>query len=371
MESELAQDALRVLRACDFFPKVQDEFKSKTSHGGGITLVCAFFIVVLMLGETYQYAKPTIKHQMFVDTTHSERIRINVNITFPKLPCGFLSLDTLDASGEHQLNVVKNFEKQRIDKNGRFLVGPEKDINQLVRDMPRSNALAALSQRLRISLDGTFEDNIPEKKDDDPAKRERAAKEVDEYMSEGCIMSGFLLAQKVAGNFHFSLHGTSHHVISSLYTDKYTVDIRHRINELSFGLPVPGSHNPLDGVENANEDGSGTFQYYLKVVPTVLDNNGLPYISNQYSVTEHFKSIREEHAGHKHYSAELPAVYFIYEFSPIMVRVTEGRGAFGPFLTRLCALVGGVFTVAGLINNGVHQLAQALNARKGIIGKPM
>ena len=55
---------------------------------------------------------------------------------------------------------------------------------------------------------------------------------------------------------------------------------------------------------------------------------------------------------------KLPAVYFHYELSPIMAKVTEGRRSFGSFLVGLCAIVGGVFTVAGMLGSCIFRLGK-------------
>ena len=55
---------------------------------------------------------------------------------------------------------------------------------------------------------------------------------------------------------------------------------------------------------------------------------------------------------------KLPAVFFHYELSPIMVKLQQERRALGPFLTGLCAIVGGVFTVAGMIDKTLHRLTK-------------
>ena len=41
----------------------------------------------------------------------------------------------------------------------------------------------------------------------------------------------------------------------------------------------------------------------------------------------------------------LPGVFLNYELSPMRVRIEEKRNSLGHFLTRLCAIIGGVFTV--------------------------
>ena len=44
----------------------------------------------------------------------------------------------------------------------------------------------------------------------------------------------------------------------------------------------------------------------------------------------------------------LPGVFFVYDFAPFLVQVNEHYVSFAHFLTRLCAIAGGVFTVCPL-----------------------
>jgi hypothetical protein len=47
-------------------------------------------------------------------------------------------------------------------------------------------------------------------------------------------------------------------------------------------------------------------------------------------------------------------VFFMYDLSPIMVKFTETKKSFAHFLTGVCAIIGGVFTVAGLIDSFLY-----------------
>ena len=49
----------------------------------------------------------------------------------------------------------------------------------------------------------------------------------------------------------------------------------------------------------------------------------------------------------------LPGVYFYYELSTIHSRVVETRPGIFAFLTSVCAVVGGLYTVLGLVNQVV------------------
>ena len=64
---------------------------------------------------------------------------------------------------------------------------------------------------------------------------------------------------------------------------------------------------------------------------------GSAIVANQYSVTEYFKQV------HQH-EAQMPAIYFKYEMSPIRVELDASNGpSFLQLLVKLAACIGGVF----------------------------
>ena len=44
------------------------------------------------------------------------------------------------------------------------------------------------------------------------------------------------------------------------------------------------------------------------------------------------------------------------QFSPIMAKFTEERRSYSSFLTGLCAIVGGVVALAGVVDSCVHRV---------------
>jgi hypothetical protein len=136
--------------------------------------------------------------------------------------------------------------------------------------------------------------------------------------------------------------------------------------------------------------GQGMVMYYVKVVPTSYASvKGELINTNQFSVTEHFRHTDTKtgqglpgidgtlcFALHRHaprhatecWHAVFAGVFFFYELSPIMVRFTEQRKSFGHFITQLCAILGGVFTVAGMIDrlvfSGLRHLEKKLSINK-------
>lgn len=121
------------------------------------------------------------------------------------------------------------------------------------------------------------------------------------------------------------------------------------------------------------------FQYFLKVVSTKFDFlDGRELNTHQYSVTSYERDLStgatgtKDAEGHQtsHGYAGVPGqslplpllllaltqagLFFNYEISPLMVIHRETRQSFAHFLTSTCAIVGGVLTVAGLIDSFVY-----------------
>ena len=91
-----------------------------------------------------------------------------------------------------------------------------------------------------------------------------------------------------------------------------------------------------------------------QVVPTMyVDTHNKSVASNQYSVTEHF---RESGGANGMTSARtLPGVFFFYDLSPIKVHIVERRANLFHYLTNLCAIIGGVFAISGLVDAAAYQ----------------
>lgn len=100
--------------------------------------------------------------------------------------------------------------------------------------------------------------------------------------------------------------------------------------------------------------------------------------TNQFSVTKHkkvAKAVAGETGlpgGHED-QAEMVVchsrlltnvgVFFMYDMSPMMVQLTEHQRSFTHFLTGVCAIVGGVFTVAGMLDGMLYHSTRALQGK--------
>ncbi|XP_022894461.1 endoplasmic reticulum-Golgi intermediate compartment protein 3-like [Olea europaea var. sylvestris] len=377
------------IRNLDAYPKINEDFYSRTLSGGVITIVSSIVMLLLFISELRLYLHAVTETKLVVDTSRGERLRINFDVTFPALPCSILSVDAMDISGEQHLDVRHDIIKKRIDAHGNVIETRQDGIGhpKIEKPLQRHGGRLDHNETYCGSCYGA------EASDDDccnsceevreayrkkgwamsnpdlidQCKREGFLQQIKEEEGEGCNIYGFLDVNKVAGNFHFapgkSFQQSNVHVHDLLAFQKDSFNISHKINRLAFGDYFPGVINPLDGVLWVQQTPNAMYQYFLKVVPTVFtDVNGNTIQSNQFSVTEHVKG---SEAGHLQ---SLPGVFFFYDLSPIKVTFTETHVSFLHFLTNLCAIIGGVFTVSGIIDSFVYHGQKAIK-KKMEIGK--
>ncbi|KAF8767404.1 endoplasmic reticulum-Golgi intermediate compartment protein 1-like isoform X2 [Argiope bruennichi] len=176
---------------------------------------------------------------------------------------------------------------------------------------------------------------------------------------EGCLFEGRFYINKVPGNFHVSTHSAS--------TQPDSIDMAHIIHEVSFGTrmgnsPIKGSFNPLKGIDRSKARDIESHDYVMKIVPTIYETlDGLKIETYQYTYA-YKSSVTFSHSGRI-----MPAIWFRYDLTPITVKYTESRPPLYSFLTTVCAIVGGTFTVAGIIDSMVFSASEVF--KKFEIGK--
>ena len=184
---------------------------------------------------------------------------------------------------------------------------------------------------------------------------------------EGCLIAGHLNVRKVPGTLRLALHTTGHD------HEVHMINSSHTVHELWFGEPIPRyqrqrmpvsdqaelisptSHR-LDGLPFIMKDAGISQVHYLKVVTKVL-KHAESTIGDllAYKYTVHSNQYDQKTAGAPQ---KEPAVDFKYDLSPISIVVQEERMPFYRFVTSSCAIIGGVFTVIGLLENVIHVTGQ-------------
>lgn len=382
-------EILNKLKNLDAYPKINEDFYNRTLSGGLITLFSSIAMLLLFFSELRLYVNSVTESKLTVDTSRGETLRINFDVTFPSLACSLLSVDAMDISGEQHYDIRHDIIKKRIDHLGTVIESKSDGIGAPKIEKPLQRHGGRLDHNetycgscFGAEASDTHCCNSCEEVREayqkkgwamtnpdliDQCKREGYIQKVKEEEGEGCNIHGFLEVNKVAGSFHFA-PGKSFHqsgislfdLLASFQTDSY--NISHKINKLSFGEEFPGFYNPLDGVQWTQQTDAGMYQYFIKVVPTIYTNiKGRKINSNQFSVTEHFRAA----SG---YPQPLPGVFFFYDFNPIKVTFSEEKVSLLHFLTNVCAIIGGIFTVAGIIDAFVYHGQRAIK-NKMAIGK--
>ncbi|ELU18587.1 hypothetical protein CAPTEDRAFT_139951 [Capitella teleta] len=272
------RDVFNSLRQFDAYPKTLEDFRVKTYGGAAVTIVSGILMFVLFVSEFNYYLTTEVHPELFVDTARGQKLKINVDMTFPTVGCSFLTLDAMDVSGEQQIDVLHDIFKQRLDLDGiEVKAEPSKeDLGDKSKDFAVKNPLK--DDRCESCYGAESEAHkccntcnevreayrqkgwaFVDAQNIEQCMREGYVSQLEEGKNEGCRIYGFLEVNKVAGNFHvapgrsFSQHHAHIHDMQALQGMKFNMS--HRIQHLSFGDDYPGQVNPLDASEQVTEQG--------------------------------------------------------------------------------------------------------------------
>ncbi|KAI8364804.1 endoplasmic reticulum vesicle transporter-domain-containing protein [Radiomyces spectabilis] len=382
-------------RNFDAYAKTLDDFRVKTTTGALVTTISALIIGFLMLSEFFAYRTPTWQTELVVDKSRKEKLPIHFNITFPKMPCHMLTLDVMDDAGAHISGYTHNVFKVRLDlagqqiqiekahKLGDLSSGADLALQEepscgscygakSIREDGCCNTCAEVREAY-VRMGWGFGD--PEQIDQ--CLREGWREKIENQSNEGCNIHGELLVNKVRGNFHIApgqsfrhshmhIHDLNQYMKGTL--NGHTFDMSHTIHSLKFGPDGPDAdtaaaltvQNPLAGVVKQTTEARIVYQYFLKIVSTKLQPiEGSPIYTNQYSFTQNERTLAPEVAG-------LPGVFFNMDISPMLIIYQEVQSTFTSFLTGALAIIGGIFTVAGLIDRVMYRAERTFRKKVGL-----
>ncbi|KAJ9562614.1 hypothetical protein OSB04_007774 [Centaurea solstitialis] len=172
----------------------------------------------------------------------------------------------------------------------------------------------------------------------------------------GCRIEGFVRVKKVPGNLVISARSGAHSF------DASQMNMSHVISSFSFGKRISGrvmsdmkrilpyigvSHDKLNGqsyLTDPEDRANVTIEHYLQVVKTEVMRSSHQLIED-YEYTAHSSLM---------HALSIPVVKFHIEPSPMQVLITENSKSFSHFITNVCAIIGGVFTVAGILDSILH-----------------
>ncbi|KAL7568997.1 hypothetical protein ACA910_021288 [Epithemia clementina (nom. ined.)] len=180
----------------------------------------------------------------------------------------------------------------------------------------------------------------------------------------GCQIAGFLNLDRAPGNFHIQARSPYHDM------NPHMANLSHEIHMLTVGdpmgltlvesgrAPAPESVkrklSPMNGNVYVTYNLHEAYHHYLKVVTTNLENMKVG--------SRHIKAYQILQSSQlSFYRNDLvPEAKFIFDLSPIAVSYRTTSRHWYDYLTSLMAIVGGTFTVVGMLESGI----QAVVARK-------
>ncbi|KAL6283887.1 hypothetical protein ACE6H2_014816 [Prunus campanulata] len=189
-------------------------------------------------------------------------------------------------------------------------------------------------------------------------------------LTGGCRIEGYVRVKKVPGNLVISAHSGAHSF------DASQMNMSHVISHFSFGRMITpkvmsdvkrlvpylgGSHDRLNGRSFINHRDLGanvTIEHYLQIVKSEVITGRNHKLIEEYEYTAHSSLVQ---------SLQVPVAKFHFELSPMQVLITENQKSFSHFITNVCAIIGGVFTVAGIVDSILHNTIRMM--RKIELGK--
>lgn len=190
----------------------------------------------------------------------------------------------------------------------------------------------------------------------------------------GCNIHGSLDTNRVEGLLSiglaapFRINATGYDKTVKFLEDN--VDLSHTIKRLSYGQELSMIHNPLDG-HSLNQTMPCIFNYFTRIVPTTYQSvwGSLlsSYVTSSTSSIYTPKSLLGSSQHTNQYSASyyqkaynlvygnMPNVAVWYEISPMRVTLVEQRQSFFTFLISVCAICGGILTVAGMVDSVLYK----------------
>jgi len=225
------------------------------------------------------------------------------------------------------------------------------------------SALMGFAKR-KLEMDAKFKEWDKKVGDSEEDKAARAARMINAHSRPehpACQVSGFLMVNRVPGNFHIEARSKNHNLNAAM------TNLTHTVNHLSFGEPisqmswktkrilkqVPEEHkqfSPMDGKNYKTTVFHQAFHHYIKVVSTHLQMGATQANALMaYQFLEQSQIVfYDEH--------NVPEARFSYDLSPMSVVVEKEGRKWYDYLTSLCAIIGGTFTTLGLIDATLYRV---------------
>jgi len=174
----------------------------------------------------------------------------------------------------------------------------------------------------------------------------------------GCQISGFLMVDRVPGNFHLQARSPMHDFAAHM------TNVSHEVHHLSFGSPaikneIKYGHtlaplgflaglSPMDNNVYVTKNEHEAYHHYLKIISSDVGSAGSYRTLKTPEQRRAYRILQSSQLSFYH-TDQVPEAKFAYDLSPIAVAyVSEGRRWYD-YICSVFAIIGGVFTVFGMV----------------------
>eukprot|EP00934_Nitzschia_sp_Nitz4_P007627 Nitzschia sp. Nitz4//scaffold127_size64804//44861//46626//NITZ4_006183-RA/size64804-augustus-gene-0.53-mRNA-1//1//CDS//3329534771//7617//frame0 len=187
------------------------------------------------------------------------------------------------------------------------------------------------------------------------AKKNKVWKDADH---PGCLIEGHLLVDRTPGNFHVQARSKNQNILPHM------TNTSHMVNKLSIGNPtvrkeiesgeatvpmaVKEKIAPLDGNVYVTNELHESYHHYLKLVATEVEG----FMMGRRPARIHQILASSQLAYYQ--NDTVPEALFVYDLSPIAVTYRSESRHWYDYFTSLFAIVGGVFTVVGMLEATIN-----------------
>jgi len=187
---------------------------------------------------------------------------------------------------------------------------------------------------------------------------------------EGCMLTGSVRISRVPGNLRISAQSKDHsfnmHVMNvSHHVDKLIFSSMRETARMRGVMPLEQRSGLLASSYGMHQD-LATLKHYLKVVPfqyVFLDGERQHTYLYKANYNEYKPRKLEWYEGKADAYVDtdlVPNAAFHYDISPVMVVVQEETQSLSSFVTKVCAVIGGIYTVVGLLDNVFYHAAESI-----------
>lgn len=343
------------MRKFDLFPKVADDsFDVRTKAGGMISLITFLFMFIIVIIQIKDNSKQIIKQRPIIEASSKgaqqpTSVFFNITVAYP---CQLLQIKIQDITGNHQINFAKKITRQRLDMHFNPLSAPISDddpqsIFNSCGSCYESNYSKCCLTCFDVASSYKLQDKlVPNFDRIEQCNRDR--KSIDD--KETCQLYGELSTTFSKGQILINAGGQIQLPVHYKHDLTYfgdNVNLSHWINKFRFGPDFDGLKNPLDN-SRWLQRGRGFYFYHYSVnlVKTITSS----VVGNQYSAS--FNQYKIE----KTVSKRHPSIAFDFDTSPIAVQLYVEKKSLLNFLISLFAILGGGFTIGGLIDSCIFSM---------------